>query len=49
MTAWVHCAGRRPASARWREWPRYDPETPAFMRLDVGGLTGAQRRCPRPR
>ena len=38
MTAWgAFARDGSPRLPNGRDWPRYDPATPAFMRLDVGG------------
>ena len=41
MTAWgAFARDGSPRLPDGRNWPRYNPETPSFMRLDVGGQLG---------
>ena len=41
MTAWgAFARDGSPRLPDGRNWPRYNPETPSFMRLDVGGQVG---------
>ena len=47
MTAWgAFARDSAPRLPDGRDWPRYDPETPAFMRLDVGGQLGVSDDVP---
>ena len=47
MTAWgAFARDGAPRLPDGREWPRYDPEKPAFMRLDVGGQLGLSDDVP---
>ena len=41
----MHSRGRRPALPDGRDWPRYDPETPA-LEVDVGGQLGLSNDVP---
>jgi para-nitrobenzyl esterase len=47
MTAWgTFARDGSPRLPDGRNWPRYDPATPAFMRLDVGGQLGLSDDVP---
>jgi para-nitrobenzyl esterase len=47
MTAWgAFARDGTPRLPDGRDWPRYDPATPAFMRLDVGGQLGLSDDVP---
>jgi para-nitrobenzyl esterase len=47
MTAWgAFARDGSPRLPDGRGWPRYDPATPAFMRLDVGGQLGLSDDVP---
>ena len=47
MTAWgAFARDGAPRLPDGREWPRYDPTAPAFMRLDVGGQLGLSDDVP---
>ena len=47
MTAWgAFARDGAPRLPDGRDWPRYDPETPSFMRLDVGGQLGLSDDVP---
>ena len=47
MTAWAAFArDGAPRLPDGRDWPRYDPVTPSFMRLDVGGQLGLSDDVP---
>ena len=47
MTAWgAFARDGTPRLPDGRDWPRYDPATPAFMRLDVGGRLGLSDDVP---
>ena len=47
MTAWgAFARDGSPRLPDGRDWPRYNPETPSFMRLDVGGQLGLSDDVP---
>ena len=47
MTAWgAFARGGAPRLPDGRDWPRYDPDSPAFMRLDVGDRLGLSDDVP---
>ena len=47
MTAWASFArDGQPRLPDDTTWPRYDTQTPAFMRLDVGGRLGMSEDVP---
>ena len=47
MTAWgAFARDGAPRLPDGRDWPRYDPVTPSFMRLDVGGQLGLSDDVP---
>jgi len=47
MTAWgAFARDGAPRLPDGRDWPRYDPAAPAFMRLDVGGQLGLSDDVP---
>ena len=47
MTAWgAFARDGSPSLPDGQDWPRYDPETPAFMRLDTGGQLGLSDDVP---